>query len=83
MQKKSDNGGKMSKSALITGITGQDGRHLGRLLIDKGYTVYGMVNGQRGDGGNLIAHELPEVIQVRGDLADSSSLARALSLIHI
>ena len=68
----------MSKSALITGITGQDGRHLGRLLIDKGYTVYGMVNGQRGDGGNLIAHELPEVIQVRGDLADSSSLARAL-----
>lgn len=65
-------------SALITGVTGQDGRHLSKFLLDKGYTVYGMVNGQR----NLVADELltsqPEIIQVKGDLADRSSLAAVL-----
>jgi GDPmannose 4,6-dehydratase len=65
-------------TALITGIGGQDGRHLGELLASKGYTVYGMLNGQRNDGAHLVARELPSVIQVRGDLADSSSLARVL-----
>ena len=33
-------------SALITGITGQDGSYLAQLLIAKGYTVYGLVRGQ-------------------------------------
>ena len=65
-------------TALITGIGGQDGRHLGELLVSKGYTVYGMLNGQRNDGAQLVARELPNVIQVRGDLADSSSLVRVL-----
>ena len=37
-----------------------------------------MLNGQRGDGAQLVAKELPSVLQVRGDLADSSSLARVL-----
>jgi GDPmannose 4,6-dehydratase len=32
---------KVTKKALITGITGQDGAYLARLLIDKGYTVVG------------------------------------------
>lgn len=67
-------------TALITGIGGQDGRHLGELLVSKGYTVYGMLNGQRNDGAQLVAQELPNVIQVRGDLADSSSLARVLEV---
>ena len=31
----------MQKTALITGITGQDGAYLAQLLLDKGYTVYG------------------------------------------
>jgi len=31
----------MAKTALITGITGQDGANLANLLLDKGYTVYG------------------------------------------
>jgi len=66
------------KSALITGIAGQDGRHLGELLLSKGYKVYGMLNGQRSDGSSLISEELPGLIQVRGDLADGSSLARVL-----
>ena len=65
-------------TALITGIGGQDGRHLGELLVSKGYTVYCMLNGQRSDGAQLVARELPSVIQVRGDLADSSSLTRVL-----
>jgi GDPmannose 4,6-dehydratase len=34
-------GTKMNKSAIITGITGQDGAYLSQLLLDKGYTVYG------------------------------------------
>ena len=33
----------MSKVALITGITGQDGRYLAEFLIEKGYTVHGIV----------------------------------------
>ena len=66
------------KTALITGVTGQDGRHLSNFLLKKGYKVYGMVNGQR----NAIADELlissPEIIQIKGDLADRSSLAEVL-----
>ena len=32
-----------SKTAMITGITGQDGSYLAELLLEKGYTVYGLV----------------------------------------
>ena len=35
------------KTALVTGITGQDGHHLSKLLLDKGYKVVGLLNGQR------------------------------------
>lgn len=66
------------KTALITGVAGQDGRHLAELLLGKGYSVYGMINGQRGESGHLVATELPEVIQLRGDLADGSSLTRVV-----
>lgn len=65
-------------TALITGVAGQDGRHLARLLISKGYVVYGMINGQGGASSQIVFDELPEVIQVRGDLADSASLSRVL-----
>jgi GDPmannose 4,6-dehydratase len=66
------------KTALITGVAGQDGRHLAKLLIEKGYNVYGMVNGQGSANAQILIEELPQVIQVRGDLADSSSLSRVL-----
>lgn len=66
------------KRALITGIAGQDGRHLAEILIQKGYVVFGMINGQRSDSSRLVSQELPEVIQINGDLTDSSSLARVL-----
>ena len=68
------------KSALITGIAGQDGRHLAKLLLSKNYTVYGMLNGQRQESSKLLSSELPNVIQVNGDLADSSSLISVLAL---
>jgi GDPmannose 4,6-dehydratase len=64
--------------ALITGVTGQDGKHLSELLLSKGYTVFGMVNGQRNNESTELSNEFPEVIQVRGDLTDSSSLVRVL-----
>jgi GDPmannose 4,6-dehydratase len=67
------------KIALITGITGQDGRHLAKLLLSKNYKVFGMVNRQRDDLANLLENELPDVIQVRGDLADSASLNHVIS----
>ena len=67
------------KTALITGVTGQDGRHLAKLLLSKDYQVYGMVNRQRDDLANLLENELPQVRQVRGDLADSASLNHVIS----
>ncbi|MED5496270.1 MAG: GDP-mannose 4,6-dehydratase, partial [Candidatus Thermoplasmatota archaeon] len=46
------------KTALITGITGQDGSYLAELLLEKGYTVYGLVRrvSQPSLGRNLINH---------------------------
>ena len=67
------------KTALITGITGQDGRHLAELLFSKNYKVVGMVNGQRNDLANSVQSEFPEIELVRGDLADTASLTAVLS----
>ena len=59
----------MRKKALITGITGQDGKHLADLLLDKDYEVYGMVTGHRETGRNDLGITLPKVKKVHGDLA--------------
>ena len=64
--------------ALITGVTGQDGKHLSEFLLSLGYEVYGMINGQRSDESNSLREEFSKVVQVRGDLTDSSSLVRVL-----
>src|SRR5947207_7998985 len=60
--------------ALITGITGQDGRHLAQLLVGKGYDVYGMVRGQNNPKIQILQDETPELEIVEGDLQDLSSL---------
>lgn len=60
--------------ALVTGITGQDGRHLAELLVGKGYDVYGMVRGQANPKARLVQEEVPEVELLGGDLQDLSSL---------
>lgn len=65
-------------NALITGVTGQDGIHLSRFLLNKGYRVYGMVNGQRQFNDHRIKNLDPRVELVFGDLTDSVSLMNAL-----
>jgi len=66
------------KRALITGITGQDGRFLAELLLSKGYQVFGLLKGQANPRAQMIATELPEVELVEGDLTDLPSLVRAI-----
>jgi GDPmannose 4,6-dehydratase len=65
-------------SALITGITGQDGLYLAELLLSKGYDVYGLVRGQNNPKYELVRETVPDVKLLTGDLTDLSSLMRAL-----
>ena len=67
------------KKALITGVSGQDGYFLSKLLLSKDYTVFGMLNGQSENTSRKLSEELPEVIQIKGDLSDTSSLMSAIS----
>ncbi len=60
--------------ALVTGVTGQDGRYLAQLLVSKGYHVVGMVRGQANPKIQMIQEETPELELVEGDLQDLSSL---------
>jgi GDPmannose 4,6-dehydratase len=64
--------------SLITGITGQDGSFLAELLLEKGYTVYGLVRRTSNLNTERIAHLLPRITLIPGDLQDSSSLVAAL-----
>lgn len=72
----------MSKSAIVTGITGQDGAYLAELLLDKGYTVYGTyrrtssVNFWRIEELGIDTH--PDLKLVEYDLTDLSSSIRLL-----
>jgi GDPmannose 4,6-dehydratase len=67
----------MTKRALVTGITGQDGSYLAELLLDKGYEVIGMVRRSSTVNFERIAHIQDKVTLVPGDLLDE------VSLIHI
>jgi GDPmannose 4,6-dehydratase len=62
------------KRALITGITGQDGRHLSEFLGNKGYQVFGLVRGQANPKIELVQGENPALELIEGDLRDLSSL---------
>jgi GDPmannose 4,6-dehydratase len=62
------------KRALITGITGQDGRHLSQFLANKGYQVFGLVHGQANPKIDLVQSENPALELLEGDLRDLSSL---------
>ena len=71
----------MAKRALITGIAGQDGGHLAKLLNEKGYEVYGVIRGQMESSHpryKLVREEMPYVNLVMADLLDLSSLTRAM-----
>jgi GDPmannose 4,6-dehydratase len=68
----------MTKTALITGVTGQDGLYLSELLLAKGYDVHGVIRGQNNPKRDLVHQRLPDVRLHNGDLTDLSSLMRAL-----
>jgi GDPmannose 4,6-dehydratase len=73
----------MAKTALITGVAGQDGGHLAKLLHEKGYKVYGIVRGQMEASHpryRAIKEEMPYVELIMADLLDLSSLVRAMQL---
>ena len=68
----------MSKRALITGITGQDGSHLAELLLDKGYDVLGMVRRTSTVNWERIGHLQDRITFCHGDLLDQVSLLSIL-----
>lgn len=69
------------KKALITGVAGQDGGHLAKLLHDKGYQVYGVLRGQLEASHpryQSVKKEMPFVEIVLADLLDLAALTRAM-----
>ena len=72
----------MHQTALITGITGQDGSYLAEFLLDKGYEVHGIVRRSSLPNTSRIDHLLKQnrITLHDGDLTDSSSLVRIISL---
>ncbi|HVH69140.1 MAG TPA: GDP-mannose 4,6-dehydratase [Gemmatimonadales bacterium] len=67
-------GGQPRRTALITGITGQDGSYLAELLLAKGYDVVGVVRRTSHDSYERIGHLLDRVHIVPADLLDQHSL---------
>src|SRR5947209_9846593 len=79
----------MNKTALITGITGQDGSFLTELLLEKGYEVYGIIRRSSSFNTDRIDHLYQDPHEpdtrlrlVYGDLNDSSSLNTILRQIQ-
>ncbi|MFA6990321.1 MAG: GDP-mannose 4,6-dehydratase [Candidatus Gastranaerophilaceae bacterium] len=79
----------MTKKALITGITGQDGSYLAELLIEKGYEVHGIVRRSSSFNTGRIDHiyqdfhyEDTKLFLHYGDLSDSSNICRILEKIQ-
>lgn len=68
----------MTKTALITGITGQDGSYLAELLLNKGYEIYGLVRRLSTPNMSRIEHIADRITLLEGDLTDQSSLNTAM-----
>ncbi len=68
----------MTKKALITGITGQDGSYLADLLLDKGYEVFGLVRRTSMPNISRVAHIADRIQLVPGDLTDQHSLTHVV-----
>ena len=67
------------KTALITGITGQDGSYLAELLLEKGYRVVGMTRRSSTDVHERIEHIADRLEIVSGDLLDQSSMTNVIA----
>jgi len=72
----------MTRRALITGLTGQDGSYLAELLLEKGYDVYGMVRRSSTVNFERLAHIQDDLHIVQGDLLDESSLSELLRQVN-
>ena len=72
----------MSRRALITGVTGQDGSYLAELLLSKGYEVHGLRRRSSTFGTERIEHLIfgddPQLHLHYGDLSDGNGLMRLL-----
>lgn len=68
----------MVKSALITGITGQDGSYLAEFLLSKGYRVSGLVRRLSTPNLENVQHLSEKIVLLSGDLLDQGSLADAI-----
>lgn len=68
----------MSKKALITGITGQDGSYLAELLLEKGYEVYGLTRRTSTPNYSRIGDIVDRIKLISGDLLDQHSLTQAV-----
>ena len=71
----------MKKTALITGITGQDGSYLAELLLDKGYRVVGMTRRTSTEVHERIQHIFDDIEFVSGDLLDQSSMTTIVAAV--
>jgi GDPmannose 4,6-dehydratase len=70
------------QTALITGVTGQDGSHLAELLLDKGYRVHGMVRRASTENCSRIEHIRDQIDLVQGDLMDNGSITHILDRVQ-
>ena len=68
----------MTKTALITGITGQDGSYLAELLLEKRYDVYGLIRRLSTPNISRIEHILDKIELIESDLTDQTSLDVAM-----
>jgi GDPmannose 4,6-dehydratase len=71
-----------SRTALITGVTGQDGSYLAELLLKKGYRVFGLVRRLSTPNLSNLSSVVGQVTILDGDLMDQSSLNQAISSCH-
>jgi GDPmannose 4,6-dehydratase len=69
-------------TALITGITGQDGSYLSEHLLSQGYLVYGLIRGQNNPKRQVVEALLPDVEIELGDLLDQTSLISAVQKVQ-
>lgn len=72
----------MPKTALITGVTGQDGSYLAELLLKQGYRVVGMTRRSSTDVHERIEHIVDDIEIVSGDLLDQSSMTKIVAAVQ-
>ena len=81
-ERRADAGSGPRRTALITGITGQDGSYLAEFLLAKNYRVVGMTRRSSTATNERIAHLMDQIELVDGDLLDQASLVEALRRVN-